>query len=313
MLSAMFRHVALALALVLVAGCTSAVPAGTSTPTPAATAATDPATAPPLADAPTITADEDGVLLEVWLPAEVAIGTRSFAAARMTNRTDADIYRQVGGCEPVAAISVDFSASVPAGPDHPGIAGRFKQRLLEDGGLGRGDYREPALMGPNVGCDDMFALQPLRPGAVVEQRYAWDPIARPGYPIVAGAASVAVSARYYSDENEGSEKKIERDAAMTLLGSAPAALSIADYADRAVAVPEFHHWLGSAPEDTWINAYVGHWPNEQGEYPPQPVYQNATEGTADVGLFRTTRDGEEAGIVVLDLPSGDLLGTRFEP
>ena len=43
------------------------------------------------------------------------------------------------------------------------------------------------------------------------------------------------------------------------------------------------------------------------------MYRNATQGAADGGLFRSTPSAEEMGLVVLDLPSGDLLGTRFEP
>ena len=309
----MKRASAPALALVLLLGCTGSTPVEPPTPVASPTPATGPATAPPLPELPSVSANEDGVLLEVWLPAEVSIGGRSFAVARLTNRTDAEIFRQVGGCEPVATITVDFSAVLPTGPEHEGIAAAFKRRLLQDSNLGHGDYRDVATMGTNVGCPDLFKLEPLQPGGVAEQRYAWDAVARPGYPVVAGRANVTVSARYYADEDDGSEMRIEREAATTLAGSAEPTLSIADYADRAVAVPEFLHWLGLAPEDTWINAYVGHWPNDQGEYPPHPEYRNATEGTADVGLFRMTPGAEEAGLVILDLPSGNLLGTRFEP
>jgi hypothetical protein len=63
---------------------------------------------------------------------------------------------------------------------------------------------------------------------------------------------------------------------------------------------------------SWINTDVADWLNEAGEYPARPPYERATRGAVDIGLFRHDEEFGEFGGVILDLPTGELLGFRFE-
>jgi hypothetical protein len=86
-----------------------------------------------------------------------------------------------------------------------------------------------------------------------------------------------------------------------------------DHIDAALAERRFAAWLEGQPGEIPIDAHIVCWPNEEGDYPPDARYDDATEGAVDVGAFLLGDGHESFGEVTIDTATGAVLGVRFEP
>jgi hypothetical protein len=238
-----------------------------------------------------------------------------FAHVRVTNRSNRIVYRQIGNCGDVSSIIVDQRPLMPS-RSWSGIAATFKQRVLDERGFGLSYFQNVTRIDlPPRGCGDIFGLDPVKPGAVLNETRAWDAIGYFGRPVLPGPTMLTATFAYYPDSkhrNPSDERKLNILTEIRVEGKPTGETWIGEYVDRALAEPRFADWLDDQPETSWINTSVAHWPNDDGEYPAQPVYLKATQGTVDIGLFRWDEEEGEYGGLILDLPSGDLLGFRFE-
>ena len=265
---------------------------------------------------PTASAIEEGIRVEVWHQGrEVVIGERVFAHVRVTNESDRRIFRETSCGVGLARVTVDYSASLPKGQAWTGMAQRFKEELLREGRYGVGQFvgTEWLDQGNRV-CADVFTGEYLEPGEALESSLAWDVVGYPLRPVLPGAADAVATLRYWLDETAVPEDDVTVSAAteVQLTGDATPETPVVEYVDRALAEPRFAEWLEEEPPSTWINTHITTWPNEEGQYPDQPCYADATEGAIDIGLFRMVDGGDGYGAVTLDLPSGELLGVRFQ-
>jgi hypothetical protein len=291
----------------------SAVPSPSPEPTPADTPGPS---APAFARRPDFRAQRDGLALELWLPDRVVqTGGRIFAHVRVTNGSNRTVYRQVGGnCGDVSRIIVDQRALMPEGRTWSGIAATFKQRVLEERGYGLSGFQNVTRIG-HPGCPDFSLLHPVNPGAVLDETRAWDIVGAVGRPVVPGSTKLTATFTYYRDRNHAEpsdERKLNIVTEIRVDGEPTGETWITEYVDRALAQPRFADWLDNRPVTSWINTDVVDWPNDDGEYPARPPYDRATQGAIDIGLFRWDEELGEFGGVTLDLPSGELLGFRFE-
>jgi hypothetical protein len=289
-----------------------ASPTAKPTPTPTPTEAPQ-RTAPPRTGPPTATAERDGILVELWLPEDVArIGERTFAHVRVTNLGPLAIEYEGNPCSESLGARLDYTASAPAGRSWPGIAGAFKARFLQEGSYGvRSFVNVERIDQEQRDCDTVGMPAYLEPATSLERTVALDLVGSPGRPIFSGPATALGRFAYRPGENEG-EDVVEAEAPIRIDGERTPEYWIVDFVDRALAEPRFAEWLDQRPADTWINTHSVAWPNEDGDYPPDPCYERATDGALDIGLFREVPGVFEAGSVSLDLPSGDVLGVRFE-
>lgn len=286
----------------------------TATPTATPTASVGPGrTAPPRTGAPTAKVERDGILVELWLPEEVAaIGERFFAHVRITN-TGVRRFQQID-CDGPADITVDYRAALPPSRDWHGIAGQFKARFLSEARYGEAAFSDIAVIDrEHFGCADVLIVEPVEPGTVLEETLAWDLEGYLGRPLVPGPATLEAAFRFWPTQAaEGERQAVAVEADIQIGGVLTPGWPLAEYVDLALSEPRFDAWLEEQPVETWINTNTVAWPNEEGEYPRDPCYQGATDGALDIGLFRDVDQTVEYGSVTLDLPSGEVLGVRFE-
>lgn len=289
----------------------------TPTPAPAATVS-PPATAPPRTGPPTAEVERDGILVELWLPEEVAtIGERFFAHVRITNTGVQRVFRDASDCVTPSSVSVDYTVALPAGNAWSGIAGTYKKRLLSEREYGIRHFLDMEHVGLlSYFCSDVLITKPFGPREALEHSVAWDIGGYQFRPVVPGNAVVTAKFGFWPTEDSAGDPESLSVAAGTpilIAGTATSERPLVDYVDLTLAEPRFAEWLEQRPPDTWINTHSVAWPNEEGEYPPDPCYERATDGALDIGLYREVPGIFEFGSVSLDLPSGELLGVRFEP
>lgn len=288
---------------------------GSPTATPAATASTRPrATPPPRTGPPTAQVERDGIIVELWLPEDVAtIGERAFAYVRVTNRGALPVEYEGNPCSDSIGAFLDHSASAPAGRSWPGIAGVFKARLLEEGRYGISLFMDVERIDREQhGCADIGMSVFLEPGDMHERSMALDLQGYPGNPIFPGLATALGRFAYGPGDPSEREEALVAEAPIRIEGERTPEYWIVDFVDRALSEPRFAEWLEEQPVESWINTHSTAWPNEEGRYPRDPCYQRATDGALDIGLFRDVDLTVEYGAVTLDLPSGEVLGVRFE-
>jgi hypothetical protein len=292
---------------------TMSSPAATPAATPTATAGLG-GTAPPRTGPPTAAVERDGILVELWLPEDVArIGERTFAHVRVTNRTERSVQYEGNPCDASLGARLDYTASAPAGRSWPGIAGAFKARLLEEGSYGIRYFMDVERIDQEQrGCADVGMTTGLGLGATLERTVALDLVGYPGRPIFPGPATALGRFAYWPAETYEGQEVVVAEAPIGIEGERTPEYWIVDFVDRALAEPRFAEWLEQRPAETWINTHSTAWPNEEGRYPADPCYERATDGALDIGLFREVPGVFEFGSVSLDLPSGELLGVRFE-
>jgi hypothetical protein len=258
---------------------------------------------------PTAVAEGDGIVLELWVPDEPAtIGQWFFSHLRLTNESRGVVLIDYP-CDQIA-VKLDASSLVPPGRAWTGLAAAFKEQLLARYEHGNWTMVESQSIGREQrACGDVAG--PMSPGGVVEQTYALDLTGtRHAGAVRPGPASVVATFKTY-DWSEGDPPTITTDAPIRIEGVPTTETSIVGYIDRALEEKRFTDWLAKEPLDSWINTHISWWPNEEGQYPPDPLYRKATEGTVGIGLFRIGPNLEELGAVIFDLPSGKLLGFRF--
>jgi hypothetical protein len=266
---------------------------------------------PPLA-----TGERDGILLQLWLDRQqVRVGDRLFALTRVTNNgtTSPTWEKNICGSGP-APISVTRVSELPVGQSWTGLAADFKQTVLSEGGFvsgGRaslGKFWDAGMFDTVIpmGCPGYSQQGPFMPGEVSEMVLAWNVAAPQGQVMSTGTASV--TATFASSAPDISAQTLIEIEAV----EPTEPLTIVHYVDIALSQSEFNDWLNERPRSSWINTSVTFWPNDQGEYPPQPEYEGVTNGAVDVGLFRSPA-GEQYGSVIIEVGTGRVLGTRFEP
>lgn len=271
-----------------------------------------------LGEGPPLTSGEqDGIVVQLWLDRQqVRVGERLFALTRVTNNgtTSPTWEKNICGSGP-APISVTRVSELPVGQSWTGLAADFKQKVLSEGGFvsrGRailGKFWDASMFDTLIplACAAYSQQGPFAPGEVSEMRLAWDVAAEEGQVLSTGTASVtatfASSAPAISAETLIEIQAIEPNGALTIV----------HYIDIALSQSEFHDWLNERPRSSWINTHVGFWPNDEGQYPPQPEYEGVTNGAVDVGLFRSLPQGEEVGSVIIEVGTGRVLGIRLEP
>jgi hypothetical protein len=239
-----------------------------------------------------------------------------FARVRVTNGSNRTVYRQIGNCGDVSSITADQRALMPKARVWSGIAATFKQHVLDERGFGLWGFQNVTRIDlPPRGCGDIFGLDPVKPGAVLNETRAWDALGAFGRPVVPGPTKLTATFAWYRDRSHAEpsdEGKLSIVTEIRVEGKPTGQTWIGEYIDRALAQPRFIDWLDDRPVSSWINTHVMDWPNERGEYPARPPYERATQGAVDIGLFRHDEEYGEFGGVILDLPSGELLGFRFE-
>jgi hypothetical protein len=253
-------------------------------------------------------------VLELWLSDRtVSIGHRTFGRVRVTNRGRRTVYRQTGGnCGVTAHILVDQRAMIPPGRMWDGVAATFTRRVRADWKPGMYGFRPVDFIDlGEYGCPDHFSLDPVRPGQVVDVKFAWDPASRFGSPLMPGRAEVTASFPFFRDREQygrADERRVTATTTVRIKGQAHPQRWLTEYLDLALSEPHFADWLDDYPPRTWINTHVVLWPNEDGIYPRDAIFQQATEGALEVGLFRRGVNPTEYLAVVLDVPSGAALG-----
>jgi hypothetical protein len=254
--------------------------------------------------------EQDGFIVELWL-SDDAVTTRRplFARVRVTNGSGRTVYRHVDECGNVAMVVLDQRERLERGRDWSGIAATFKERVFEEQQYGLFWFGTVKAGGLTENCE-------IRPGVVLEEVDALEAQGAVGRPIVPGSAILTATFGYYPDiEHLESmdEAQISISMPIQVEGESTGQRWVSDYIDIALSQPRFIEWLEEQPVRTWINTSVSDWPNELGEMPPRPPYDEATDGTVDVGLFRFRAGSDQYGAVIIDVPTDEILGYRFEP
>jgi hypothetical protein len=308
-----------ALVVTLAAGaCASPSPSPTASASPGATAS--------LTDGPAVAvAERDGIRLELTLERQhVRLGEVVHARVILSNNGPLVVQRETNTCgSGPAPIVVEAGSGLGVGRQWDGLAGEWKRLLLANAGLadgGRtvvGGFTQVIANQPpgvEVGCDAWSSVQPFGNGDGEEMLLAWRAAAGDGMVLAPGPATVRATFRSAGEFALPPEPVFELsvEAPIELVGDEPAAqLTLADYADVALGVPQFADWLTLAPRDSWTDPHFITWPAEGGGYPAFPPYDRLNgRPVVEIGLFREV-DGFY-GAVIIDRATGEVLGTRFE-
>ena len=321
------RVALLAVVLALVGVVATVTPAGAQSPDPSGSVASPEAATPPptvgprfpasLGDgSPTMSAERDGVLLEVWLDhTSLPVGARLQALVRVSNKGSSNILWQTNICGTGPALTTIAPSRPPdTGVEWTGEAATFKRLLLEN-------VLAPAVLWDaatidleNVGCDTYSAIKPFKPGSVAEMTVAWDAVDRPGRPIVPGPATVTSTFETWKPRKQPAEpgnpdQELVASTSIEIVGEMGAAVPVARYADIALTSGSFRTWVESrkARPRSW-DPYAIYWPNDDGQYPDDPRYERATEGAVDIGMF--IGNGPH-GEVTIDTTTLEVLGRKL--
>jgi hypothetical protein len=266
---------------------------------------------------PTGRASRDGLDVEFWLDRNtVGIGERVRALARVTNHGPTTVQWETNTC---------VSGPAPMVVRRPG-SGVTDRPLGEQ----RAEFRRQILSGQDVvggfidaryaGRDRVACTLPsivaqFGPGDSHEQLLAWDARESRDHRLAAGTLAVTATFTYWGlgeDGPPGRSDELMASAVLHLTGEGTTGLGLPDYADAALADPEFTAWLMEHPIPTWINTVYNFWPNSEGEYPRMPAYARASAGAVDIGLAVFVGGREGFGMVILDPSTLEVLGHRFE-
>lgn len=318
MIRAILPAAALALAGIIV----GVTPVGAQSPEPSAPVPSpETATPPPAPElgvgSPTMSAERDGVLLEVWLDrTSLPVGERLHALVRVSNTGTTTVLWQTNICGTGPAETTIAPSRPPdTGAEWTGRAATFK-RLLLDGELAPRVLWDAATIDiENVGCDAYSAIEPFEPGSAAEMTVAWDAVDRPGRPIVPGPATLTSTFRTWTPRERPAEPgdadhALVSSTSIEIVGETGTAVPVARYADIALSDDTFRTWVETrtARPRSW-DPYASYWPNDDGVYPDDPRYEGATEGTVDIGMF--LGNGPH-GEVTIDLATLEVLGSKLD-
>lgn len=272
-----------------------------------------------------VTGERNGMVIELVIDrTQVVPGDLVRAHVRLTNRGPLMIQREGNTCgSGPASVSVVSGAGFGEGREWDGIAGEFKRLLLEEagateGGSVIGSFWDAAMVVRNEGpgipiaCTAASMPQDFGPGSSDEATLAWRAVAPEGAILKPGPAVVRATFMSLSEGGAPPAFSFSVEAPIEIIGAEPGEqLTLADFADIALANEEFATWLEGTPRARWINTHFITWPHD-GNYPPRPPYDQLNRRpVAEVGLFAEVRGDSYAGVII-DLESGEVLATRFE-
>ncbi len=318
----MIRVVLPAAALALAGVIVGVTPVGAQSPDPTAPVASPeaaiPSPEPELGvGTPTMSAERDGVRLEVWLDqTNLPVGERLHALVRVSNTGTTDVLWQTNICGTGPAETTIAPSRPPdTGVEWTGRAATFKRTLLasELGPEGLWDVTTIDL--EIVGCDLWSGIEPFEPGSSVEMTVAWDAVDRPGRPIVPGPATVTSTFETWTPRERPAQpgdrdQELVASTTIEIVGETGTAVPIGPYADIALSDDSFRTWVETRKLQprSW-DPYASYWPNDDGVYPDDPRYEGATEGTVDIGMF--VGNGPQ-GEVTIDLATLEVLGSKLD-
>ncbi len=300
----------------------SVVSVGAQSPEPAASVASpEAATSRPAPElgvgAPTMSAERDGVLLEVWLDhTSLPAGARLNALVRVSNQGTTTVLWQTNICGTGPAETTIAPSRPPdTEVEWTGRAATFKRKLLDNVLAPSVLWDATTIDLENVGCDAYSAIEPFEPGSVAEMTVAWDAVDRPGRPIVPGPATVTSTFETWTPRKQPAEPvdpdhELVASTTIEIVGGMGETVPVARYADIALSDDTFRTWVETrkARPHSW-DPFASYWPNDDGVYPDDPRYERATEGTVDIGMF--VGNGPY-GEVTIDLATLEVLGWRWD-
>jgi hypothetical protein len=309
------RVASLAILLVVAA----AAPAWAQSPEATEPAATPPPTIGPhfpasLGDgSPTMSAERDGLLLEVWLDqTSLPVGARLDALVRVSNKGTSNVLWQTNICGTgPAATTIAPSRPPDTGMAWTGKAATFERKLLDNVLAPEVLWDATTIGTAHMACDLWSAIEPFKPGNVAEMTVAWDAVDQPGRPIVPGPATVTSTFETWKPRHRPAEpgrpdQALVASTTIEITGEMGDTVPIARYADAALSSGWFRHWIETrkAPPLSW-HPYAFHWPNDEGVYPDDPRYAGVTDGAVDIGMF--VGNGPH-GEVTVDAATLEVLG-----
>lgn len=249
----------------------------------------------------------DGVKVQAWVP-DTTIPTGGWlnALVRITNTNDEPVY--LGGCSLLDGLDVDTEPLFDPGEHWDGAFGDFKRQVLERGAF----YAHFELFEGRVGDCLPESAERMRAGERVDLQMVWHAVHLGREPLPPGDA-VLYAGTVRDGRDGGRERPVLVEVPIHLEGDEPAYPSPGELVDVALRHPPFVDWLARHPRSAWLSGHWTAWPNEDGDYPPGPPYDRATDGAIDITLFAYGPTGLTTyGTVVVDPWTGEVIGTRFE-
>ena len=236
------------------------------------------------------------------------------AKVRVTNvGTDAPMWESNtcgNGPAPLQALS---RGGFEPGLQWDGHAAKFKTELMRAVGLEQrgasviGRFIAADLIDRNVECPAYSAPQAFEPGHTEEETLAWDLVAYEGSVIPAGPAELSTTFETLDGPS------VSTTAPITIEDASIPALTVVDYIDAALSVPEFVDWMELHPLTDRMDPGIVYWPNDEGKYPRMHPYEDVDFPVAEIGLFYP--DNAELGLyraVVMNRDTLEIVGVRVE-
>jgi len=218
---------------------------------------------------PTASAAKDGISLDLWLDhTDITVGDNVLALVRLTNSREEAVFRETNLCDTAPAATTigqnETTDAVPFGIDWPARAGIFKRQLLTDAGLGKrrelGRFADTSLVGGVRDCGHVGPpTGPLAPGSSDDIHLTWLAVPREGSVLVPGRANIhsTFSTFHIVPEDSSPIIKVEVDVPITI-AAAPGSdansigLTLVDYVDAALSVPQFRDWMDNAASGVYF-------------------------------------------------------------
>jgi hypothetical protein len=262
----------------------------------------------PADGAPDAAAHDEDVRLEMWMPmARIETGDWAAVHVRVSNIGTKAV---VANCAPTTTRA-DFSGLLERGLTWPGVAGQFKEKLLDEQPLVMRAFRYRTGEGIDCPGGDIGQWDRLRPGD------AWDIdlyllpsyyIDNQAYP--SGSVTVTTQLQYGRSFNDELSSVIQVQADFELQGRPFPGASPQILADRVLQTSGFLEWLDGTDPTYWVNTHIVlaafskkiNWPLFHFDGP-------APNGTITIGLFADSSNaGLGFGQVLLDPWTGDSFG-----
>jgi hypothetical protein len=218
----------------------------------------------------------------------LAPGATATVKATFHNGTKSSIDYYVPWCGGPASLDVQIPLPTePSGRTWPGIAGQFKQYVLNEG---NGAAGSPAL-GPFASsvtakpCERGNFEALLRPGESVTSSLPWKAEIVPGVPVLAGPVPFTVHVGYdrlngpdsYSPDYKGplTYKRLMVNGVLKVEGTARKLAGLGEVIDSILADAKFTKWLSEDPQSTWsgANLLLTSQPKAQGILPAGPSWE----------------------------------------
>lgn len=221
--------------------------------------------APPALSAGTeLQAIQDGLVLTATVDSDFVEPTGQISVrATLTNTSQAPVVvfapRCGGAIAGVATMGLPID---PAGRQWPGIAGVFKEYVL-DQGYGPGAVAATAPVEVELhpeSCSEGLAQFALAPGQVMSSVLASKPELVEGIPVPAGEVRITLTVVYLGPTQEIPDPRsvlyspLTLGASIQVVGDSPRLAGMGEVIDSVLADPGFAAWLETRSQDTWSNA-----------------------------------------------------------